>query len=495
MEMPLPDAATIARRDEIAVALRRIVPGEGVIVAEPERRAYESDGLTAYRQPPLVVVLPSTVAQVAAVLRYCHDERIKVVPRGAGTSLSGGALPLADGVLLGLAKFNRILDIDYDNRCVTAQPGVTNLGISHAVAAAGFYYAPDPSSQIACTIGGNVAENSGGVHCLKYGLTTNNLLGLEIVLIDGEVIRLGGKHFDSGGYDLMGVMTGSEGLLGVVTEVTVRILRKPPTARALLIGFGATEDAGNCVAAIIGAGIIPGGMEMMDRPAIHAAEAFVQVGYPLDVEALLIVELDGPQVECDHLLERVRDIATANGAVSLRVSESEAERLSFWAGRKAAFPAVGRLSPDYFCMDGTIPRKRLAEVLSRTTALSEKYGLRVANVFHAGDGNLHPLILYDANQPGELERAEAFGADILRLCVEVGGVLTGEHGVGVEKRDLMPAMFDETDLAQQMRVKCAFDPDGLLNPGKVFPQLHRCAELGRIHVHRGQLPHPDLPRF
>jgi glycolate oxidase len=495
MEMPAPDQAVIARRDEIATALRAIVPGEGVIVSEPSRRAYESDGLTAYRQPPLVVVLPSTVAQVAAVLRYCRDEGLKVVPRGAGTSLSGGALPLADGVLLGLAKFNRILDIDYDNRCVVAQPGVTNLAISHAVADAGFYYAPDPSSQIACTIGGNVAENSGGVHCLKYGLTTNNLLGLEIVTIDGEVVHLGGRHLDAGGYDLIGVMTGSEGLLGVVTEVTVRILRKPPTARALLIGFAATEDAGNCVAAIIAAGIIPGGMEMMDRPAIHAAEDFVNVGYPRDAEALLIVELDGPQVEVDHLIGRVDEIARANRARSIRISQNEAERLAFWSGRKAAFPAVGRISPDYYCMDGTIPRARLAEVLARTSELSAQYGLRVANVFHAGDGNLHPLILYDANQPGEIERAEAFGADILRLCVAVGGVLTGEHGVGVEKRDLMGTMFDETDLAHQERLKCAFDPDGLLNPGKVFPTLHRCAELGRLHVHAGHLPHPELPRF
>ncbi len=495
MQMPLPDAAVILRRDEIAAALRLIVPGEGVIVSEPERRAYESDGLTAYRQPPLVVVLPSTLAQVASVMRYCRDEGIKIVPRGAGTSLSGGALPLADGVLLGMAKFNRILDIDYDNRCVVAQPGVTNLGISNAVAGAGFYYAPDPSSQIACTIGGNVAENSGGVHCLKYGLTTNNLLGLEIVLIDGEIVRLGGKHFDAGGYDLMGVLTGSEGLLGVVTEVTVRILPKPATARALLIGFAETEDAGNCVAAVIGAGIIPGGMEMMDRPAIHAAEDFVRVGYPLDVEALLIVELDGPAIEVDHLIDKVEAIARANRATSIRISRDEAERVAFWSGRKAAFPAVGRISPDYYCMDGTIPRARLAEVLARTRELSEQYGLRVANVFHAGDGNLHPLILYDANQPGEIERAEAFGADILRLCVAVGGVLTGEHGVGVEKRDLMGVMFNDADLAHQQRLKCAFDPDGLLNPGKVFPQLHRCAELGRLHVHAGRLPHPDLPRF
>jgi len=495
MEMPAPDQAVIARRDEIAAALRQIVPGEGVILSEPERRAYESDGLTAYHQPPLIVVLPSTVAEVAAVLRYCKAEGIKVVPRGAGTSLSGGALPLADGVLLGMAKFNRILDIDFDNRCVVAQPGVTNLGITHAVEGADFYYAPDPSSQIACSIGGNVAENSGGVHCLKYGLTTNNLLGLEMVLIDGEVVRLGGKHLDAEGYDLMGVLTGSEGLLGVVTEVTVRILKKPPTARALLIGFGSVEDGGNCVAAIIAAGIIPGGMEMMDKPAIHAAEDFVGAGYPRDVEALLIVELDGPEAEVDHLIARVEAIARDNRAASVRISRSEAERLAFWAGRKAAFPAVGRISPDYYCMDGTIPRARLAEVLNRISELSKEHGLAVANVFHAGDGNLHPLILYDANQPGEIERAEAFGADILRLCVKVGGVLTGEHGVGVEKRDLMGTMFDDSDLAQQQRLKCAFDPDGLLNPGKVFPQLHRCAELGRLHVHRGRLPHPDLPRF
>jgi glycolate oxidase len=495
MQMPTPDAGVIARRHEIAAALRAIVPAGAVIEAESERRAYESDGLTAYRQPPLCAVLPSTVAEVAAILRYCKQQRIKVVPRGAGTSLSGGALPLADGVLLGMAKFNKIVEIDYTNRCAVVQPGVTNLAISQAVEAAGCYYAPDPSSQIACTIGGNVAENSGGVHCLKYGLTTNNLLGIEIVTIDGEIVSLGGKHLDAEGYDLLGIMTGSEGLLGVVTEVTVRILRKPPTARAMLVGFSSVEDAGNCVAAVIGAGIIPGGMEMMDRPAIHAAEAFSHSGYPLDVEALLIVELDGPSAEVDHLLEIVETLARENRAVSIRVSQNEAERLSFWAGRKAAFPAVGRISPDYYCMDGTIPRGRLAEVLREISVLSQRHGLRVANVFHAGDGNLHPLILYDANQPGEIARAEEFGADILKLCVEVGGVLTGEHGVGVEKRDLMGTMFDETDLAHQERLKCAFDPDGLLNPGKVFPELHRCAELGRLHVHHGALPHPDLPRF
>ena len=495
MKMPRADAAVLQRRSEIVEALRRIVPGEGVIASEVERRAYESDGLTAYRQLPMVVVLPSRVEEVAAVLRYCKDIGVKIVPRGAGTSLSGGALPLADGVLLGMAKFNRILEIDYDNRCVVAQPGVTNLALTQAVEQAGFYYAPDPSSQIACTIGGNVAENSGGVHCLKYGLTTNNILGIKMVTIEGEVIRLGGKHFDAEGYDLLGVMTGSEGLLGVVTEVTVRILPKPTAARALLIGFASAEDAGECVAAVIGGGIIPSGMEMMDRPAIHAAEAFVRVGYPLDVEALLIVELDGPPAEIDHLIAKVEAIARDHRATTIRISGDDAERLAFWSGRKAAFPAVGRISPDYYCMDGTIPRGRLAEVLSRMRGLSEQYGLGVANVFHAGDGNLHPLILYDANKQGEIERAEAFGSEILRLCVEVGCVLTGEHGVGVEKRDLMGTMFNESDLAHQQRVKCAFDSDGLLNPGKVFPQLHRCAELGRLHVRAGRLPFPDLPRF
>jgi glycolate oxidase len=394
-----------------------------------------------------------------------------------------------------MAKFNRIKEIDFDNRVVVAEPGVTNLAVTDAVEHAGFYYAPDPSSQIACTIGGNVAENSGGVHCLKYGMTTNNVLGCEIVLMTGEVLHIGGKHLDAGGYDLLGIITGSEGLLGVVTEVTVRILRKPECARAVLVGFTSSEDAGECVSRIIGAGIIPGGMEMMDRPAIHAVEEFVHAGYPLDVEALLIVELDGPQAEVDHLIAQVETIAKDCRAVNCKMSASEAERLLFWAGRKAAFPAVGRISPDYYCMDGTIPRAKLPLVLHRMREMSVKYGLRVANVFHAGDGNLHPLILYDANKPGELERTEEFGAEILRLCVAVGGVLTGEHGVGVEKRDLMPAMFSEADLNQQQRLKCAFDAQGLLNPGKVFPTLHRCAELGRLHVHGGRLAFPDIPRF
>ena len=493
--MPKPDEAVLARRAEIVAELKLIVPGEGVIDASRQMSVYGSDGLTAYKQMPMVVVLPETVSQVSEVLRYAHDHNIKVVPRGAGTSLSGGALPLEDGILLGMAKFNRIVEIDYENRCAVVQPGVTNLGITKAVEHKGFYYAPDPSSQIACTIGGNVAENSGGVHCLKYGLTANNVLGIEMVLITGEVVRLGGKHLDSEGYDLLGLMTGSEGLLGVVTEVTVRILQKPETARAVLVGFPSNETAGQCVADIISAGIIPGGMEMMDRPAIHAVEEFVHADYPLDVEALLIVELDGPQVEVDHLIERVSEIALKNKSKNLRVSNSEVERVLFWAGRKAAFPAVGRISPDYMCMDGTIPRKKLPEVLSGMAKLSKKYNLAVANVFHAGDGNLHPLILFDANNEGELDRAEKFGADILRLCVKVGGVLTGEHGVGVEKRDLMPEMFTKIDLDQQLRLKCAFDDRGLLNPGKVFPQLHRCAEMGRVHVSGGKLAHPDLPRF
>src|SRR6202047_3028247 len=419
--MPAPDQAVLARRKTIVEALRAIVPGEGVIDTPAEMTPYESDGLMAYRQPPMVVVLPDSTEQVSQVLKYCFEQGIKVVPRGSGTSLSGGALPLADAVLLGLGKFKRIREIDFDIRVGVTEPGVTNLAISQAVAHAGYYYAPDPSSQIACSIGGNVAENSGGVHCLKYGMTTNNVLGCEIVLMSGEIIKVGGKSAESSGYDLMGIITGSEGLLGVITEVTVRILQKPETARALMVGFAEVEAAGECVARIIGAGIIPGGMEMMDKPAIHAA-------YPLDVEALLIIELDGPGVEVDELIRRVEAIAQGCGSTTCQISNSEAERNLFWAGRKAAFPAVGRISPDYLCMDGTIPRAQLPKALARIRELSAKYDLRVANVFHAGDGNLHPLILYDANKPGEMDRAEAFGADILRVCVELGGVLTGEHG-------------------------------------------------------------------
>jgi glycolate oxidase len=495
MRMPLPDAALIARKGEIVRALKRLVPGEGVVSEPAGLVPFESDGLSAYRQTPLAVVLPQTTAQVSAVLAWCQANGVKVVPRGAGTSLSGGALPLTDGIVLGMAKFNAILEVDYANRCAVVQPGVTNLAISGAVEADGFYYAPDPSSQVACTIGGNVAENSGGVHCLKYGLTTNNLLGCEIVLISGEVVRLGGKGFDAAGYDLLGVVTGSEGLLGVVTEVTVRLLTKPQAARAMLLGFDSVEAAAATVGDIIAAGVIPAGLEMMDKPAIVAAEAFVGAGYPTDAEALLIVELDGPEAECVELSAQVADLARARGAPTSRVPKREAELLPFGPPPKAAFPAVGRISPDYYCMDGTIPRRQLPHVLTRISEMGRAYGLGVANVFHAGDGNLHPLILYDADQPGELEAAEAFGADILKLCVAVGGVLTGEHGVGVEKRDLMGEMFSETDLACQQRVKCAFDPDLLLNPGKVFPRLHRCAELGRVHVHRGAVAFPELPRF
>ena len=495
LSMPKPEAEILANRGRLIEELRRILPADNVIDQENELRAYECDALTMYRQLPLVVALPETVPQVSQIMALADEMNVKVVPRGAGTSLSGGSLPLGDGILLAMSKFNQVLEVDYANRCARVQPGVTNLAITHAVEHEGFYYAPDPSSQIACSIGGNVGENSGGVHCLKYGLTTNNILGLEMVLMDGEIVRLGGKHLDSEFYDVMGLMTGSEGLLGVITEVTVRILRKPETARGLLLGFPTLDAGADCVAQIIAAGIIPGGLEMMDNPAIVAAEDFEPCGYPRDAGSLLICELDGTQSEVDHLIARVSEIAESLGATHLKVSESDEERMQFWAGRKNAFPAVGAIGPDYLCMDGTIPRGQLAFVLSEMAEMSKRHGLRVANVFHAGDGNLHPLILYDANKPGDIERAEAFGADILKLCVKVGGVLTGEHGVGVEKRDLMHTMFSEDDLKQQQRVKCAFDPNHRLNPGKVFPTLHRCAELGHMHVHRGKLPFPDLPRF
>ena len=493
--MPAPEPEILSRRDEILARLRAILPAQSVIADEIARRAYDCDAFTMYRALPLVVALPETVAQVQAIMALAQEMNVKIVPRGAGTSLSGGSMPLEDGILLGMSKFNRILEIDYENRCARVQPGVQNLAISTAVEAEGFYYAPDPSSQIACSIGGNVAENSGGVHCLKYGLTTNNILGLEVVLMGGEIVRLGGKHLDSELYDLMGLMTGSEGLLGVVTEITVRILRKPPAARGLLLGFSSVEAGARCVGAIISRGIIPGGLEMMDKATIDAVERFQPCGYPSDAAALVIVELDGTAAEVDLLVGVVEQIARAEGATTTKVSTSEAERLRFWAGRKNAFPAVSCIGPDYLCMDGTIPRGKLPEVLTGMEALARERGLRVANVFHAGDGNLHPLILYDASIDGDIARAEALGADILRLCVAVGGVLTGEHGVGVEKRDLMGEMFNEVDLAQQMRVKCAFDPAGRLNPGKVFPTLRRCAEMGAMHVVAGAMPFPDLPRF
>ena len=489
------DKTALANRSELINQLRGILPEECVIVDEASLRVYETDALTAYRQLPMLVVLPKTTAQVAAVLELCSRLNIKVVPRGAGTSLSGGALPLSDGIVLGLGKFNKILDVDFANRCVVTQSGVTNLAITDAVKHKGFYYAPDPSSQIVCTIGGNVSENSGGVHCLKYGLTTNNVMGIEMVTMAGEILRLGGKYLDPAGYDLLGIITGSEGLLGVITEVTVRIIQEPQTAKAMLLGFPSNETAGECVARIISGGIIPAGIEMMDEFAIKAAEDFCHAGYPVDCPALVLTELDGPEGEVAELIEQVRGIAEDCQATFIRVSESEEERTRIWAGRKAAFPALGDISPDYYCMDGTIPRRELSHVLTRMREMSDQYGLRVANVFHAGDGNLHPLILFDANVPEELEKAEEFGADILRLCVEVGGVLSGEHGIGVEKRDLMHTMFNEQDLQQQQRIKCAFDPESRLNPGKVFPVLHRCAELGKLHVHKGKIPFPDIPRF
>lgn len=480
---------------KLAADFRKILPAEAIITDAVRRKVYESDALTMASEMPAIVVLPDSVAQVAAILKLCAAAEVPVVPRGAGTGLSGGAVAVPGGVLLGMAKFNQITEIDYDNRCVVAQPGVTNLAITQAVEDRGFYYAPDPSSQIACSIGGNVAQNSGGVHCLKYGLTTNNLLGVEIVTMDGEVMRLGGKHLDAGGYDLLGILTGSEGLLGVITEVTVRILRSPETARALLLSFDDLEPAGNCVAGIIGAGIIPAGLELMDDMTTQAVEAYCKPGYPVDAEAILICELDGPAAEVDHLIEQVSTIARDSGAIGIRASQSEEERLRFWQGRKAAFPALARLKPDYYVLDGTIPRKELANVLGQISAMARQYGLTVANVFHAGDGNLHPLIMYDANVEGEMDKAEAMGKDILKLCVAVGGVLTGEHGVGTEKRALMDEMFSEDDLNQQLRLKCAFDPGQHLNPGKVFPRLHRCAELGAMHVHKGEMPFPDLERF
>ena len=495
LRLPEADARVLARREEIVASLRALVPGEGVIAHEREMRPYESDALTAYRQLPLVVVLPSTVEQVAAVLKYCHDNEIRVVPRGSGTSLSGGALPLQDAVLLGMGKFSRILDIDTDNRCAVVQPGVTNLGISKAVDHLGFYYAPDPSSQIACSIGGNVGENSGGVHCLKYGLTVHNVLGLKVLLADGELLEIGGKTLDAPGYDLLAILNGSEGLLGIVTEVTVKLLPKPPVAQVLLAAFASVEAAGAAVAGIIEAGIIPAGLEMMDRLATRCAEDYAHCGYPVDAAAILLCELDGSAAEVAAQRAEVDTLLRNFGATDVRCSRDEAERLGFWKGRKSAFPAIGRIAPDYYCMDGTIPRRELSRVLSRIAELATEYGLPVANVFHAGDGNLHPLIAYDANIDEQLARAEALGARILELCIEVGGTVTGEHGVGVEKLDSMCVQFRTPELEAFHRLKAAFDPGGLLNPGRAVPTLHRCAEFGAMHVHGGRLPHPELERF
>ena len=458
-------------------------------------KPYECDGLSAYRQIPLAVVLPDSIEQIQAIMRLCTKLHVPVVARGAGTGLSGGALPIENGVILGLARFNKILEVDAKSRTARVQPGVRNLAISVAAAPHGLYYAPDPSSQIACTIGGNVAENSGGVHCLKYGLTVHNILELEIVTIDGQRVTIGGASLDTPGYDLLALMTGSEGLLGVIVEVRVKLLPNPDSARVLLSAFDEIEAAGNAVGAIIANGIIPAGLEMMDNAAIRAAEDFVHAGYPVDAAAILLCELDGSEDDVAAQVETVTGLLQRCGASEIRLAKTEAERVMFWAGRKAAFPAVGRISPDYYCMDGTIPRKELAGVLGRMAQWSTEYDLRIVNVFHAGDGNLHPLILYDASQPGQLERTEELGGRILELCVRVGGTITGEHGVGIEKIDQMCVQFAPGELAQFHAVKHAFDSHGLLNPGKAVPTLHRCAEFGAMHVHDGELPHPGIERF
>jgi len=493
--MPKIDRKVILKKDIIVKNLKKIVNPEHVLDHKDELKPFETDGLSAYKQKPLIVVFPKNTDEVSKILSYCNKEKIKVVPRGAGTGLSGGSLPLADCVLLCLGKFNKILEIDYKNRCVVAQPGVTNLSITQAVQDKNFYYAPDPSSQIACSIGGNVAENSGGVHSLKYGTTTNNLLGVEVVFMDGTVSKLGGKSFDSEGYDFLGLVTGSEGLLCVITEVTVKILKKPQATKVALIGFPTIENGGNCVSEIISNGIIPAGMEMMDKELIHATDNFVKAGYPRNVEAMLIVELDGTDLDVTELMENVNKIAKKNKATSIKISKNEKERLKFWAGRKAAFPACGDMAPDYYCMDGTIPRGKLVEVLKEIKRLSKKYNLPVANAFHAGDGNLHPLIMYDSNDKKALEKTEKFGAEILKYCVKVGGVLTGEHGVGIEKRELVCEMFSNTDIQQQIKIKKALDLSLLLNPGKVYPILRKCAEEGRVHVHGGKTKFPNIPRY
>ena len=476
-------------------ALRRALP-EGALLTEPEElHPYECDGLSAYRQVPMAVALPDTLAQLQQMVRICHHHDIPIVARGAGTGLSGGAYPLEDGIILSLARFNRILDIDPANRLATVEPGVRNLAISEAAEPYGLYYAPDPSSQIACSIGGNVAENSGGVHCLKYGLTVNNVRQVKIVTADGELVTLGAETFDGPGYDLLALINGSEGMLGIIVEITVLLRPRAARTTVLLAPFDDIARAGDAVAAIIAAGVVPAGLEMMDKLTLEAAEAFVHAGYPTDAEALLICELDGSDIDVDAETAAVTRILRDAGASDIRVADDAAERARFWAGRKAAFPAVGRIAPDYYCMDGTIPRRHLGKVLERIGQLSGQYGLTVGNVFHAGDGNLHPLILFDANQPGDLEKAERLGGDILEACIEVGGTITGEHGVGIEKLDQMCSQFDSAELTQFHAVKAAFDPKGILNPGKGVPTLHRCAEFGMMHVHHGELPFPELPRF
>lgn len=484
-----------AERNDFIRKLQKIVPGEYILSSDEELFPYECDGLSAYRQRPWLVVLPATTEQVQAILKLCLHEDIAVVARGAGTGLSGGALPLKKGILLSLARFNQILDIDPLNRTALVQPGVRNLAITQAVDEYQLYYAPDPSSQIACTIGGNIAENSGGVHCLKYGLTVNNVLQIKMITMDGELVTLGGSGLDGPGYDLLALFNGSEGMLGIVVEATVKLLPKPERIQVLMAAFDDITKAGQAVSEIIGAGIIPAGLEMMDSLAIRAAEAFIHAGYPENAEAILLCELDGSNSEVSEQIRTVRELMLTTGATEVRTAATEEERARLWQGRKSAFPAVGRLAPDYYCMDGTIPKKRLPEILQRINELSKEYDLPVANVFHAGDGNLHPLILYDANKPGELQRTEEFGGKILQACVEAGGTITGEHGVGIEKIDQMCVQFDSLELQQFHAIKEAFDPNRLLNPGKAVPTLHRCAELGAMHVHHGQLPHPELERF
>ena len=475
--------------------MQKILPAESVLHQAEDLRPYECDGLSAYQQVPMVVVLPETIKQIENILSFCSNQKIPVVARGAGTGLSGGALPLENGILMSMAKFNRIQNIDIDNRTARIQPGVRNLAISEAASRYGLYYAPDPSSQIACSIGGNVAENAGGVHCLKYGLTVHNILKLEVITMQGDHLSIGSNALDSPGYDLLALMTGSEGLLGVITEITVKLLHTPEAANVILAAFDDVATAGQAVSNIIADGILPAGLELMDNAAIRAADDFVNAGYPRDAAAILLCEIDGSGTEVADQLQRAQQVLRRSGATEIRVAEDEQQRAKFWAGRKAAFPAVGRLSPDYYCMDGTIPRYQIARVLTRISELSIEYGLPIVNVFHAGDGNLHPLILYDANIDGELERTEELGGKILEICVEAGGTITGEHGVGMEKINQMCVQFNDNELLQFHAIKQAFDPDQLLNPGKAIPTLHRCAEFGAMHVHHGQLPHPELERF
>ncbi|MCE1251558.1 MAG: FAD-binding protein [Comamonadaceae bacterium] len=499
--MPSPATATptpaerAARQREVVAALARCVPAHALLWQAEDTTPYECDGLTAYRQRPLVVCLPETEQQVQAVLRTCHQLQVPVVARGAGTGLSGGAMPHAMGVTLSLAKFNRILAVDAASRSATVQCGVRNLAISEAAAAHGLYYAPDPSSQIACTIGGNVAENSGGVHCLKYGLTLHNVLRVRGFSAEGEALEFGSQALDAPGLDLLAAVIGSEGMLAVVLEVTVKLIPKPQLARCIMASFGDVRQAGDAVAAVIAAGIIPAGLEMMDKPMTAAVEAFVHAGYDLSAEAILLCESDGTPEEVEEEIGRMSTVLRRAGATAIAVSRDEAERLRFWSGRKNAFPASGRISPDYMCMDSTIPRKRLADILLAIAEMEKKYGLRCANVFHAGDGNLHPLILFDANDPDQLRRCELFGADILETSVAMGGTVTGEHGVGVENLNSMCVQFTPEELAQMLALKTAFDPAGLLNPGKAVPTLNRCAEYGQMLVRGGRLAHPDLPRF